>query len=93
MTVALGVARALIVAALAAIVCAACVYRGKQVGVTPAGGGATVGVGATRGWAIKEVVQKTPPGTLMARDGTVCEVSEERYRETRVGSQVQCEWR
>jgi hypothetical protein len=70
-----------------------CVYRGKPVGVTPSPGGATVGVGATRGWAIKEIVQKNPPSTLMARDGTVCGVSEERYRETRVGSPTQCDWR
>lgn len=77
----------------AILLATACVFRGKQVGVTPAGGGAAVGVGPTRGWAIKEVVQKNPPGTLMARDGTVCEVSEARYSETRVGAQVQCEWR
>jgi hypothetical protein len=80
-------------ALLAIVLITACVYRGKQVGVTPAGGGVAVGVGATRGWAIKEVVQKNPPSTLMARDGTVCEVSETRYNETRVGAQVQCEWR
>ena len=70
-----------------------CVYRGKPVAVIPTTGGAAVGVGATRGWAIKEVVQKNPPHTLMARDATVCEVSEERYRDTRVGAQVQCDWR
>ena len=70
-----------------------CVYRGKQVGVEPRAGGVGVGVGPTRGWAIKEVVQKNPPRSLLARDGTVCEVSEERYAETRIGAQIQCEWR
>jgi hypothetical protein len=69
------------------------VYRGKPVTVIPSGGGAAVGVGATRGWAIKEVVQKNPPHTLLARDGTACDVEEGRYRETRVGTQVQCDWR
>jgi len=43
------------------VVLAGCVYRGKPVTVIPSGGGAAVGVGATRGWAIKEVVQKNPP--------------------------------
>ena len=80
-------------AAVTLVLCLGCVYRGKPVTVTPTAGGGTVGVGATRGWSIKEVVQKNPPSTLMARDGTVCEVSDERYRETRTGSQVQCEWR
>lgn len=78
---------------LAPLLLTACVYRGKPVTVIPSGGGAAVGVGVTRGWAIKEVVQKNPPRTLLARDGTACEVEETRYGETRVGAQVQCDWR
>ena len=87
-------ARALAAGALVAgVLASGCVYRGKQMGVEGTGSGVAVGVGAKRGWAIKEVVQKTPPRTLMARDGTICEVAEGRYADTRIGTQVQCEWR
>ena len=86
-----GLRYSLMVAMLATV--AGCVYRGKQVGVTGTPGGAAVGVGPTRGWAIKEVVQKNPPHSLLARDATVCEVSDDRYRETRIGAQISCEWR
>lgn len=79
--------------AILAFASSACVYRGKQVGVEATGRGAKVGIGATRGWAIKEVVQKSPPRTLLARDGTICMVEESRYEETRIGAQVQCDWR
>jgi hypothetical protein len=85
------IARAvLVVAALAA---GGCVFQGKPVTAGPPGSGASIGVGATRGWAIKEVVEKQAPRSLLARDGTRCDVSEDRYKETRVGAQVQCEWR
>jgi uncharacterized protein YcfJ len=70
-----------------------CVYRGQQVGVGPAAGGAAVGVGAVRGWATKEVVDKLAPTTLLARDATRCEVSPERFGATAVGARVYCEWR
>ena len=79
----------------AALLCAeGCMVRGQPVTVGPGGpGGATVGVGTTRGWTTKEVVQKQPPRSLLARDGTHCDVTEERFKETRIGAQVPCEWR
>jgi hypothetical protein len=41
---------------------------------------------------LKEVFDKEPPGTLRARDGSVCLVTEERFHKTRVGDRVWCDW-
>ncbi|MGI8496263.1 MAG: hypothetical protein ACR2OG_01590 [Gemmatimonadaceae bacterium] len=72
---------------------AGCVYAGKQVSVGAGGGGAGVQAGAARGWLIKEVVHKQEPHTLLARDGTFCDVSPDRFKDTPVGAKLQCEWR
>ncbi|MDQ6885687.1 MAG: hypothetical protein M3068_00195 [Gemmatimonadota bacterium] len=79
--------------AAALITCAGCVYAGKQVTAGSNGRGVGVGVGVTRGWVFKEVVTKQEPHTLLALDGTFCDVSPDRFKDTRVGARVQCEWR
>jgi hypothetical protein len=41
----------------------------------------------------KPVAGKEPPTTLIAEDGTKCVVTEDRYRETKVGDEAWCVWR
>ncbi len=41
----------------------------------------------------KEVVAKQEPHSLVARDASVCPVSPDRFRATRVGEMVRCAWR
>jgi hypothetical protein len=41
----------------------------------------------------KRVAGKESPVTLIAEDGTKCVVTEDRYRETRVGDEAWCVWR
>jgi hypothetical protein len=48
--------------------------------------------GTPLGWATKQVATKEPPATLVATDGTVCRVAEERYARTDAGAVVACEW-
>jgi hypothetical protein len=52
-----------------------------------------IGVTSARlGLYTKKVVTKREPDTLIAEDGTICRVSAERYRETRVGAAAYCNW-
>jgi hypothetical protein len=48
--------------------------------------------GVQLGWATKQVATKEPPVTLVATDGTVCRVAEERYARTDAGAFVACTW-
>ena len=41
----------------------------------------------------KQVSGKDGPSTLIALDGTRCQVNEKRYQETAVGELVWCDWR
>ena len=41
----------------------------------------------------KRVAGKEPPTSLIAEDGTKCVVTEDRYRETKVGEEAWCVWR
>ena len=41
----------------------------------------------------KEVVAKREPDALLARDGSLCAVSPDRFAGTHVGEQVRCAWR
>jgi hypothetical protein len=55
--------------------------------------GATTGRGPTDARVdAKRVTGKEPPTTLIAQDGTRCVVTEGRYRETEIGSEVWCAW-
>jgi hypothetical protein len=40
----------------------------------------------------KRVVQKEPVATLIAKDGTWCNVSEDRYRMIKIGDNAWCGW-
>jgi len=87
------------VAALAAAVALA--WWGAAAGCTGqvgarAGGVAlpTVGAGARTGPGVKRVAAKQPPSLLLAADGTGCDVSPDRFRDTAVGDMVNCpDWR
>ena len=41
----------------------------------------------------KAVVGKEEPGTLLARDGSRCLVTKERFDQVRQGDEVWCDWR
>lgn len=41
----------------------------------------------------KTVTSKVEPSTLVALDGTICNVMPLKFRETRVGDEVWCDWR
>ena len=56
-----------------------------------AGAGAVAGSSRV-GWATKAVIAKREPESLLARDGTVCRVAPDRFRDTAVGDQVECNW-
>ena len=40
----------------------------------------------------KEVMTKKDPDTLVANDATICRVSPDLYRSTKLHSMVQCNW-
>lgn len=66
----------------AVLLCVGCaVLPGRR-----GGGGQTVGL------TEKPVVAKEPPTSLIAADGTRCLVSEQKYRDTALGSPVWCFW-
>lgn len=44
------------------------------------------------GWGWKPVASKTPPSTLVARDGTFCTVTEDRFERIKVGDRAGCFW-
>ena len=48
--------------------------------------------GPQPGFAIKLVVERQPPTTLVGDDGSVCRTSRERFRGTREGRWVACDW-
>ena len=68
---------------------AGCAPGGVMVG---AGG---IGVTNTRtGPGTKQIVAKRPPSLLLAADGTGCDVSPDRFRDTKSGDLVDCpDWR
>ena len=51
-----------------------------------------VSAGAQPGYAIKRVVEKDPPATLVGDDGSICRTSPERYQKTSEDSWVACVW-
>lgn len=49
--------------------------------------------GENSGPSRKVVKGKEPESTLIAHDGTRCQVTEKRYRETVIGEKAWCAWR
>jgi hypothetical protein len=48
--------------------------------------------GPQPGFAIKHVIDKQRPATLVADDASVCRTSAERFTRTRVGKWIACDW-
>jgi hypothetical protein len=48
--------------------------------------------GPQPGYAIKPVIEKQSPITLVATDGSVCRTSAERFAGIRVGKWIACIW-
>lgn len=62
---------------------------GRHVEVGPGG---VIASSRETGWYRKKVVTKQEPETLLAEDGTICRVSPDRYKATRIGTVVYCNW-
>jgi hypothetical protein len=52
----------------------------------------TLSGGPQPGYAIKQVIEKHEPITLVGDDGSVCRTSVERFAGTKVGRWIACEW-
>jgi hypothetical protein len=48
--------------------------------------------GPQPGYAIKQVIEKEAPLTLVADDGSICRTSAERYAATSRGKLIACVW-
>jgi hypothetical protein len=48
--------------------------------------------GPQPGFAIKRVIERQPPATLVGDDGSVCRTSRERFDHTREGRWIACLW-
>lgn len=48
--------------------------------------------GPQPGYAIKKVIEKQDPITLVGDDGSVCRTSAKRFATTKVGSWIACSW-
>lgn len=48
--------------------------------------------GITSASTTRVVAEKVPPSTLVARDGSVCEVPEARFEHIEVGQSIVCVW-
>jgi hypothetical protein len=60
--------------------------------VQPGPSGGAVISNARLGLYTKEVVTKKDPDTFVADDATICRVSPDLYKSTRVHSMVYCNW-
>lgn len=85
-----GAARPLLPALLLGLL-AACAPAAVVAGAGGPSGGVVL-ESASTGWRTKEVVSKRAPETLVARDGTICRVSPDRFRDTATGAMVHCNW-
>jgi hypothetical protein len=52
----------------------------------------TLSAGAQPGYAIKRVIEKVQPTTLVGDDGSVCRTSGERFAATEAGRWIGCAW-
>jgi hypothetical protein len=48
--------------------------------------------GPQPGFAIKRVIERQPPATLVGDDGSVCRTSRERFQGTKEGRWIACNW-
>jgi hypothetical protein len=48
--------------------------------------------GPQPGYAIKRVLERQPPATLVADDGSVCRTSPQRFNATKEGRWIDCIW-
>lgn len=48
--------------------------------------------GPQPGYAIKRVIEKLAPATLLGDDGSICRTSADRFAATKVGSWIDCNW-
>jgi hypothetical protein len=48
--------------------------------------------GPQPGFAIKRILGRQPPATLVADDGSVCRTSRERFTRTKEGRWIFCSW-
>ena len=60
--------------------------------IEPLPGGGVVVKSDRLGWYTKKVVTRQAPETLYAEDGTICRLAPERFRETKVGALLYCNW-
>ena len=98
--------RSLLVNAGPAVVLAACAHSSHPPGVGGARGSGTPAPAAlpspagqpasaqsTANMSLKRVAGKEEPATLIAVDRSECTVTSDRFRSTRVGDHVLCDWR
>jgi hypothetical protein len=52
----------------------------------------TISGGPQPGYAIKRIIEKLHPITLIADDGSICRTSAERFTKTAVGKWIGCAW-
>jgi hypothetical protein len=48
--------------------------------------------GPLPGYAIKQIVERVVPSTLIADDGSICRASPSRFASARQGKWIACEW-
>jgi hypothetical protein len=48
--------------------------------------------GPQPGFAIKRIIERQPPATLVGDDGSVCRTSPERFNRAKEGRWVACSW-
>jgi hypothetical protein len=48
--------------------------------------------GPQPGFAIKRIIERQAPATLVGDDGSICRTSRERFERTREGRWVACNW-
>jgi hypothetical protein len=48
--------------------------------------------GPQPGFAIKRVIERQPPASLVGDDGSVCRTSRERFKRTKEGRWIACIW-
>jgi hypothetical protein len=64
-----------------------------KMGLTDGGSSSTnQNARATEAFGLKPVNGKAEPATLIARDGTTCMVSKDKYDSTKIGTSVWCTW-
>ncbi len=66
----------------------ACVHPRLEAGPD----GAVVSTTAKTGWHRKKVMTKRAPEALLADDATLCRVSAERFKATKIGDMIYCNW-